>query len=160
MKVLSLIQPWASLWVAGIKRIETRSWGTAYRGKVAVHASKTFNRELCFADPFFEALGQIGIDHPGKLPTGALLGWVDLVDVREMFGGGVHMPAGFCLLNGCPVCPQLTPLERALGLYERGRRAWLTGGDRLVAAEPVPYRGAQGLRDLPDAVAELLVANR
>jgi hypothetical protein len=39
MKVISLLQPWASLMAAGAKRIETRSWPTAYRGEVAIAAS-------------------------------------------------------------------------------------------------------------------------
>lgn len=34
MKALSLTQPWATLMAIGAKRIETRSWGAAYRGGV------------------------------------------------------------------------------------------------------------------------------
>ena len=40
MKVLSLLQPWATLVVMGIKQIETRSWSTAHRGTLLIHASK------------------------------------------------------------------------------------------------------------------------
>lgn len=40
MNAISLWQPWASLVAAGIKRIETRSWGTNFRGPIAIHAAK------------------------------------------------------------------------------------------------------------------------
>ena len=35
MKVISLIQPWASLVVKGFKNVENRSWQTWIRGEVA-----------------------------------------------------------------------------------------------------------------------------
>ena len=38
MKALSLRQPWATLVAIGAKQIETRSWSTAYRGTIAIHA--------------------------------------------------------------------------------------------------------------------------
>lgn len=38
-RVLSLHQPWASLLVNGIKRIENRNWNTAYRGRLWIHAT-------------------------------------------------------------------------------------------------------------------------
>ena len=39
MKVLSIIEPWASLIKEKVKYIETRSWKTNYRGKIYIHAS-------------------------------------------------------------------------------------------------------------------------
>ena len=39
MKVLSIIEPWASLIKEGKKVIETRSWKTTYRGELYIHAS-------------------------------------------------------------------------------------------------------------------------
>ena len=39
MKVLSLIEPWATLIKEGKKVIETRSWKTSYRGELYIHAS-------------------------------------------------------------------------------------------------------------------------
>ena len=41
MKVLSLIEPYATLIKNGVKTIETRSWKTNYRGKLYIHASAT-----------------------------------------------------------------------------------------------------------------------
>lgn len=40
MRALTLHQPWATLVAIGAKRIETRSWHTAYRGLVAIHAGR------------------------------------------------------------------------------------------------------------------------
>lgn len=40
MKVLSIIEPWASLIKEQIKFVETRSWKTNYRGELYIHASK------------------------------------------------------------------------------------------------------------------------
>lgn len=39
MRALTLWQPWASLVALGVKAIETRSWGTAYRGPLLIHAA-------------------------------------------------------------------------------------------------------------------------
>ena len=39
LKVLSLIEPWATLIKKGKKVIETRSWKTSYRGDLYIHAS-------------------------------------------------------------------------------------------------------------------------
>ena len=41
MKVLSLTEPYATLIKEKKKWIETRSWKTAYRGELYIHASST-----------------------------------------------------------------------------------------------------------------------
>ncbi|HMF31703.1 MAG TPA: ASCH domain-containing protein [Candidatus Lokiarchaeia archaeon] len=70
MKALSLIQPFASLIVDGKKTVETRSWPTAYRGSLAIHASKKVDQAAC---------AQFGYD-PRVITRGAVLGTADLVD--------------------------------------------------------------------------------
>lgn len=40
MKVLSIIEPWATLIKEKKKYIETRTWKTSYRGELYIHASK------------------------------------------------------------------------------------------------------------------------
>ncbi len=160
MKVLSLLQPWASLWVAGAKRIETRSWGTSYRGRVAVHASKGFGideKHLCSTSPFAAALGQLGIKTLADVPLGKLLGWVTLADCQEMaslpFGAQPH---GMFAVAGSN--PLLTRNEHAFGNYSPRRFAWLTSEERFLLAEPIPLRGQLGLRDLPADIAATLDA--
>lgn len=45
MKALSIKNPWATLIVNGLKEYEFRSWQTKYRGKIYIHASKSFKKE-------------------------------------------------------------------------------------------------------------------
>ena len=46
MKVLSLMEPWASLIKEKQKVIETRSWNTKYRGELYIHSSlKKINKK-------------------------------------------------------------------------------------------------------------------
>lgn len=39
MKVLTLIEPWATFIKDGYKKIETRNWKTYYRGELYIHTS-------------------------------------------------------------------------------------------------------------------------
>lgn len=45
MKAISIQQPFASLIAAGLKKYEFRTWPTAYRGEILIHAGKTVNRK-------------------------------------------------------------------------------------------------------------------
>jgi len=42
---LPIIEPFATLIAIQEKKIETRSWKTNYRGKIAIHASKNISKE-------------------------------------------------------------------------------------------------------------------
>src|SRR5262249_45834457 len=97
MKAITLIQPWATLVVLGAKRIETRSWKTDYRGKLAIHAGKKWNKQLadlCEQEPFKEALAKYawrfqdleepdGPHYLSQTPLGMILGTVDIVDCKR-----------------------------------------------------------------------------
>jgi len=61
VKVLSLRQPFAEWVVSGKKTIELRSWNTKFRGKFFIHASGKHK----------------------TLPTGVIVGSVELVDVKK-----------------------------------------------------------------------------
>ena len=71
MKVLTIRQPWASLIMAGLKEYEFRSWKTNYRGEILIHAGKTIGRE---------AEKRLKKYLSDKLPTGKILGKVNLMD--------------------------------------------------------------------------------
>lgn len=132
MRILTLTQPWASLVAIGAKRVETRSWSTAYRGELGIHASKKFPREaraLCETEPFRSVLARrfASIDELplGKLlaiarlqacvPTDSVLGWAD-------------------------------PVERAFGDYSAGRFAHVLGAPPpFPMPEQIDCRGALGL---------------
>jgi hypothetical protein len=80
VNTLTVRQPWAWLLVHGPKDGENRSWPTAVRGVVAIHAGKTIERE---------AIDHLRIHAPEiKLPqhfeTGKIIGFVNIADcVRE-----------------------------------------------------------------------------
>lgn len=81
MKVLSLLQPWASLVVWGVKKYEVRSWQTKHRGALLIHASaqRPSRRERLFfaqADHFSNY-----IEDMEYLPYGAIIGRVNLMDI-------------------------------------------------------------------------------
>lgn len=144
---LSLTQPWATLVAIGAKRLETRSWSTSYRGRIAIHASKGFPteaRRLVRIDPFARALRQGGhrecmVD---DLPRGAILATVDLVDVQPIHGHG--LPAAWR--------EELNPTgefesdldEVAFGDYRSGRFAWRLENVRKLV-DPVPVKGRLGV---------------
>lgn len=126
MKALTLTQPWASLVMSGDKRIETRSWSTAYRGPLAIHAAKGWDADArWFAS---QVCGRIllGWDLPEDLPRGAVLGTVELLDVQPTWA-----------LNP-------SERERFFGDYSPGRWGWIFGDFRNFA-QPVLARGALGL---------------
>lgn len=83
MKVLSLLQPWASLVVLGLKTFEVRGWKTNYRGPLLIHASakKPSRREKLFfenADYFSKYI--INMD---LLPYGSIIGKTELYEIFQ-----------------------------------------------------------------------------
>lgn len=158
MKVFSLLQPWATLWVSGAKLLETRAFGTSYCGVVAVHASLGLpeeNRRLCYESPFVEALAELGYSCASELPRGKLLGTVVVTGclrmVDEPVTGAPALERYISLLDD----PRLTERERAFGNYMAGRWAWVTApAPRVVLGEPIAFKGSLGLRELPWDIAE------
>lgn len=143
MRVLTLRRPWATLLITpgpSRKDVENRVRNIAgdYRGPVAVHSGLEIDRKARI--PWADA--SIREEISAALPAGAIVGVVDLIDVHE---------AGDCdhlLIGGPRVCS-----------------AWaLPGHFHLVTANPrplappIPYRGALGLRVLPDDIAALVDA--
>lgn len=137
MKTLSLWQPWASAIALGHKQIETRGWGTPYRGPIAIHAARTTvegRREVVGdLELWREVLGVRGahgvVAAFEALPFGAVVAIADLIDVVPVDG-----------------LVDLAPKEFALGDYRHGigRFAWLLDCVRPLP-KPIPMRGRQGL---------------
>lgn len=107
VRALSLWQPWASAVVLGWKRWETRSWSTAYRGPLVIHAAR--NRT---AVPPLEA-GSV-------YPLGCLLGRVQL---------GRVLPVEV-------IRDRLSEAEIEWGDYADGRYAWEMLDARVVDPVP------------------------
>lgn len=72
MKVLSMIQPWASLFVLREAKYETRSWKTNYRGPLAIHTSKKMDKDTLSYAAIQSLLGKHGYTKE-NLPTGKII---------------------------------------------------------------------------------------
>lgn len=149
MKCITLWQPWATLWVAGVKIHETRHWRTNVRGTVAVHASKLRAPEaieLCRAyRVFWRTLEELGFPTFFDLPFGQIVGTVDIVDCR--LTEKVY-PA--CSDNPYDWMPGELK-DCYFGNYEHGRYAW-RAENPVMLVEPVPWKGAQGFFEVPDDI--------
>jgi len=132
MKVISLLQPWASLVIKGVKKIETRSWATPYRGTLHIHASLG-KKALWLLDnpPFLHYLNKAG-----KLPHGCIIGQVTLTAIIRMEDFDLS-PDKMELL---------TLEERAFGDYNKGRFGWLMENP-VEYMEPIFCRGHLRLWD-------------
>ncbi len=132
---------WASLLGRG-KANETRSWATAYRGPIAIHASKrwtTAQRRLCLMNAFYRALRNGGFEDDPRsgiaLPLGCIVGYAERL--REC-----HTTNNVERIGG------LSQEERLFGDYSLDRYAWVLTGYHVLA-EPIPWRGCQGMFNVP-----------
>jgi|GEM_PF-4590028 len=123
VRCLSVRRPWANLIVAGYKLIENRTWTTGYRGRVVIHAGKTWDHAGAATAVDLGALGMDSLDHCAA----GYLGSVRLDDV--------HAADDCCTGFGDP-----TP-----GVYH-----WVLS-DPIALSAPLPGRGRLGLYSCDDA---------
>lgn len=157
MKVITLWQPWASLIALGLKRYETRSWLTNYRGPLAIHAAKRPMRR-----DEIELLSWLMVYAPSAdgqakaelllstCPLGEIVAVCNLANCQRMTMDGIADAIG---INA------QSEVERAVGDWSYGRYAWKLSSVRPLI-EPVPYRGRQGLRTISDHATLLAIAGR
>ena len=168
MKALTIRQPHAQLIALEVKRYETRSWPTKYRGPLLIHAGKK--------KPRAGFVGEYRIDGGGMarpsgcrtcrdprwpLPLGAVVAVCDLVDCLPMHefsrdaepGGFVHCYNSIAgptlwrstkfddgsVADGASITDQLP-----YGGWSEGRWAWALDNVRVLD-KPVPCRGQQRL---------------
>jgi hypothetical protein len=133
---ISLLQPWATLLLAGAKRFETRGWQTAHRGRLAIHAGRRFPpaaHALCRSEPFRNLLHAAGCDDPEALPLGAVLGTVELVRCSRVEDLDLTT---------------LSAQEQSLGDFRPGRWVWELRDPKLLTV-PVATAGRLGVFLLP-----------
>ncbi|XP_013857025.1 activating signal cointegrator 1 [Austrofundulus limnaeus] len=86
---LSMHQPWASLLVKGIKRVEGRTWSTSHRGRlwIAAAAKKPTPQEIAEVEALYRHIYRKEPKFPKDYPTGCLLGCVNVTDclAQEQF---------------------------------------------------------------------------
>jgi activating signal cointegrator 1 len=146
MRAISLWQPWASLIAEGKKKIETRNWGTGYRGLVAIHAAK--HRESLVDYPL-EFVSRVRQALPGyrsavEYPRGCFIAV-----------GRLHL----CLSTTASwsAIPARDTDEWWFGNYEPNRFMWVFD-EIWKLKEPVVARGYQRLWTLDEATQAWVMA--
>lgn len=136
VKALSVRQPWAWAIIHGGKDIENRSWqavnhGLNFRGRVAIHASKTMGqRDYQSARDFICSLCQ-ELPEARDLERGGIIGSVEILGVvKESDSPWFFGPRGLVLANAEPC--DFIPVKGCLGFFN-----WR---DHLTDHVPEPAR--------------------
>ena len=126
MKVISIQEPWASLIKNGVKKIETRSFKTNYRGKIYIHASKKKINEK--DDKVKEVLTYLD---DTDFSYGCIFCEAELVD---------------CIYMDKTFLEEIdkNKLEKNCGFYEEGRYAWILENIKPLK-EVIPAKGQLGI---------------
>jgi hypothetical protein len=149
---LTLTQPWASLVAIGAKSIETRSWGTKFRGPIAIHAAKGFPgeaRAACHELPFEPVLQAAGYQRASDLPRGVIVAVAVLTNCWQFDKGSARRLRNSALEGRFP------SHEIDFGDYSAGRWGFCLESIRAVET-PIAARGMLGLWALPDEVRTAL----
>jgi hypothetical protein len=125
MRALSLTQPWATAVALEIKRWETRSWPTGFRGELCIHAAKGFPG---WAKEFMQCKRISPMFPPMPPPLGAIVCVCEVTECRRTQD----------------IREQLSEQEQLFGDYTDGRYAFKLENVRRLKA-PVSARGALGL---------------
>ena len=146
MKALTMTQPWATLVAIGENTIETRSWGTRYRGPLAIHSAKGFPsdaRELCRTRPYATVLAAAGYRNAAALPLGAVIAVARLDDVMEFTRASLREVRALAKRGDVP------EHEADFGDFSPGRYGFVLR-DVQPLRDPVPARGMLGLWEVPE----------
>lgn len=125
MKVLTIKEPFATLIANKVKRIETRSWKTKYRGEIYIHAGVAKIDKKVSERPGLKELYE-NLD----LKYGYIIGKARLVDC-------VYMDEKFMEEI------KQNKTEYICGHYEIGRYAWIL--DDVEIIEPIKAKGQLGI---------------
>jgi activating signal cointegrator 1 len=136
LKVLSMIQPWALLFVLGESQFETRTWRTHYRGPLAIHTSQKFDKSVVEHKAIQFLLHKHGYTTE-TLPTGMIIGKVELINCLKV----VENHQTWAILeDGRMVADN----EYFLGDYRVGNYAWEVK-NREMLDHFIPAKGKLGL---------------
>ena len=112
IKCLSVCEPWAWAIIHGPKGIENRSWATAYRGPLLIHASKS---KAYLADPDELVASSRTVDEVRELVAATSLAYLSLDGLQA----ATRRPAE-ALCRGCLTrsYPTAVPVEFAKLRFE------------------------------------------
>ena len=84
LECMSMHQPWASLLIEGIKRVEGRYWDTKHRGRlwIASTSQDPTEEDIEEVESFYKEVYKGEVNFPKHYPKSVLLGCVDLYDVK------------------------------------------------------------------------------
>lgn len=119
---LSVRQPWVELILQGRKTIEVRTWKTAHRGRLWLHAARRIDLRACSAHEVQSA----------GLSVGAIVGTVEVEG---------------CFAFDARTWTSLRHLHMNLGPFDERYVGWVLQHPWRI--EPVPYRGTLGLMKIP-----------
>lgn len=127
MKVISLLEPWASLIKEKVKHIETRSWKTNYRGELYIHASK---RKLT-KNNYIDYKEQLGLLNDIDFKYGYIIAKCKLVDCKLMTDELIKEV-------------KQNHSEYISGVYKVGRYAWILENIEMLEV-PIHANGQLGI---------------
>lgn len=136
---LSVRQPFASLIVHGIKLLENREWPCRYKGRLVIHAGKTWGRD---EEDAYQDLMQVAIDHGDAARQKVLF------MSRSMLGGYV----GMVDMVGCV---DSEAWRRRGGEPYDGWQNWFVGPYAFELVRPrafsrlIRFKGRQGIFRVP-----------
>lgn len=141
MKALTICQPYAHLIASGAKRVENRTWPTKHRGLIAIHAGKSRTwLDTGESETSEGRHSNYGIP-VSRMVFGAVVAIANLVDCVLLDAGHIDYQRARDAKY-----PWLASHEHANGPW-----CWILE-DVKPLARAVPWRGAQGLFDIPDEV--------
>lgn len=137
MKALTICQPYPHLILAGEKHVENRTWPTRYRGPLIIHAGKS----------------RAWLDEDVHAGTAKKIDFDEVTGERFVFGAIV----GLCTLADCVRVEAIEAGRLDARFPQLANRAhcggpWCWVLTNVRAIPPIPWKGEQGLFDIPDQV--------
>ncbi len=162
MLAITLSQPWASLVVAG----QVRAIPVPHRidepppVELAIVAARSFRRtalEASLHTHVLRALLALGLSNIDSIPRGAVVGVVRIVKTKKLTADAERIDEGRFRIVTVAGEAEISAAEFMVGEWRAGCHAWLIG-EHIAFSDPVPSRGARGVRPLPPHIAKQVVA--
>lgn len=162
MRTISLWRPWPWAIVHAGKRVENRDWEIKYRGDIVLHAAKKWDEDAVFFIQRNAMAAGIQVMCPGEKtmhPAGVLYAIATLTDclpVAAFDADAEELDAvrRRALEQGAPI----EQIERRMA-FIRSQQRWAFGEycwilDNIRPLAHVPWKGSQGIFDVPDHIVQ------
>jgi hypothetical protein len=135
LRALTLHEPWSSLIAGGLKTIETRSWQTGHRGRLAIHSAK---RRSGFNRGGLDVVRGLSLDQWQRLADHLAYypperhERLALVDPEKADSYPLGCVVATCVLDRCLPILDMTPRVPRRHVRWHGTKLGVWDGDRLV----------------------------